>query len=72
MVRLLAAASNPLTTSVRRRPSRSAAMPLGTSPSRLTTWKMPSASPICHSANPRPASSATHTAPVTVSAEEKE
>lgn len=39
--------SAPPKISVRRRPSKSAAMPLGTSHSRLTPWKTPSARPIC-------------------------
>ena len=56
--------SAPPNISVRRRPSKSAAMPLGTSHSRLTPWKTPSARPICASVKPRAASSATQTASV--------
>ena len=47
-----------------RRPSRSAAMPLGTSQKRLTMWYTLSARPISHSEKPRAAKSATHTASV--------
>ena len=42
------AAITPDSASVRLRPSRSAAMPLGISAIRLTTWNTPSARPICH------------------------
>ena len=53
-----------LTARFSRRPSRSAATPLGTSHSRLVRWKTASARPICASVKPRAASSATQTASV--------
>lgn len=52
----------PETARVRRRPSRSAAMPDGTSHSRLTTWNRPSASPAWASEKPRRSRKSTHTA----------
>ena len=61
--------STPPKISVRRRPSRSAAMPLGTSHSRLVRWNTPSARPISASEKPRAASSATQTASVNRSVE---
>ena len=61
--------STPPKISVRRRPSRSAAMPLGTSHSRLVRWNTLSARPISASEKPRAASSATQTASVNRSVE---
>ena len=60
--RLESTMQTPPATSVFLRPSRSAAMPLGTSKVRLTMWNTLSATPISHSEKPRAASSATHTA----------
>ena len=67
-----AAPRRPQQASARRRPKRSAAMPLGISQARLTQWKTPSARPICHREKPRPASSTTQTASVMRRQEEKE
>ena len=62
--RLCRTMHTPPDTRVFFRPSRSAAMPLGTSHSRLTTWNTLSARPISHREKPRAASRATHTASV--------
>lgn len=59
MARQASARTAMLAASVRLRPNRSAAMPLGTSHKRLTRWKNPSAKPIWASEKPRPASSTT-------------
>lgn len=45
------------------RPSRSASIPEGISPHRLTIWKKPSARPISTGEKPRTASSATQAVP---------